>query len=66
MAPVGLEPNKLTIANTEHLRDYSATSAAESGAYTAPDPELAALIAVWPLLPAKLKAGLMAIIDSAT
>lgn len=69
MGPGGLEPPNVTKRNSNELRDAEDPRGAESGAVDtekAPiDPDLARLIDAWPALPKAIRAGVVALVNTA-
>jgi hypothetical protein len=62
MALVGLEPKRLSTANIEYLREFAETSAAESGAVAANDPDFKVVASRWSRLPKSTREGLAAFV----
>jgi hypothetical protein len=67
MTPTGFEHDSV-IANTEStLGNLALVGAAESGAVAAgyaSDPDLACVMAAWPVLPGHVKAAILALVQS--
>ena len=63
MGPTGLEIDPVTGSKTQTLEDQASEGGAESGAF---DPDLTRIIEIWSDLPPTVKAGILAMVRTAS